>query len=274
MAGTRQGLARTFALSLICFGTLTVYTRAQPASGAVADDAVKQSQAPIGQPIERAPEPALAGAFQSAHALFREGKFAAAERQFAWIAEVRTGTTWGERSQYYLAECQYQQKNYTDALASWERLHTDYPATSYRDQIVRREYQLAQVWITWGKPVILNKKKAFVFARFHQGPPNDSTAKLALRALDAVRQTDPSGPLAADATIKIADYYMTQGDYDAAAAYYNQLLVEYPTSPFCPHARLRGVEARLRFYLLNHRDAAGLAVARGLAVGLWRALWP
>ena len=119
MAGTRHRMACTIAKLLTCVGTIAVYSQAQSSSAEVADDAVKNSHDPIGVSIQGAPNLPIAGEFQSAPTLFRLGKFAEAERQFAWIAEVRKGTTWGERSQYYVAECQYQQKKYIEALASW-----------------------------------------------------------------------------------------------------------------------------------------------------------
>ncbi len=178
------------------------------------------------------------GQFQSAPTLFREGKYAEAERQFAWIAQVRPGTTWGERSQYYLAECQYQQKKYLDALESLERLHLDYPATDYCDQLVRREYEIAQHWITWSKPAMLTGKKAVLRPDVHDAPRPANTEKLALRALEDVRRQQPHSQLAEEASIKVAEYYMARGDFDSAAAYYDQFIVEYRKSPLCPRARL------------------------------------
>jgi outer membrane protein assembly factor BamD len=99
------------------------------------------------------------GEFQSAPKLFRMGKFAEAERQLAWIAQVRRGTTWGERAQYYLAESQYQQKKYVQALESFERLYADYPATDYIRELVDREYEIAQLWLAQSDPQALAEKK-------------------------------------------------------------------------------------------------------------------
>jgi TolA-binding protein len=267
MTGIRQKMACTATLVLICVGTTAVNSGAQSSTAIVADDAVKKSQNPVGGLTREVPGPPVGGEFQSAPTLFRLGKFADAERQFAWIAAVRKGTTWGERSQYYLAECQYQQKRYAEALESFERLHTDYPQTDYRDQLVRREYEIAQRFITWAAPVVVTakKKKEFLLALFDHWPPMANTDGLALSALSAVRFHDPSGPLAENATIKIADYYMKNCDYKTAAAYYDQFIAEYPKSPHCPHARLAAVEARFRIYYLDQRDNAGLTMARELA---------
>ena len=270
MPGICQRMSRTVALLLICVATITVCRQAQSSTRSVTENDVKDPRDPIGGSTQGAPRLAVEGEFQSAPTLFRQGKFAEAERQFAWIAAVRKGTTWGERSQYYLAECQYQQKKYTEALQSFERLNTDYPATDYRDQFVRREYEIAQLSITWTKPKVRFAKNRGRL--FHEEPPGANAEKLALRALDAVRHSDPTGPLADDATIQIADYHMFNCEYDVATAYYELFIAEYRKSLFCPHARLAAVEARLRIYLLNHRDATGLLIARELAALYLRAV--
>jgi outer membrane protein assembly factor BamD (BamD/ComL family) len=264
-------LAYTLALPLIFLGTNATKTRAQSPSGVVAEDAVNKLQDPLGGPTQPAPTLKPDGQFQSAPTLFRQGKFAEAERQFAWIAQVRKGTTWGERSQYYLAECQYLQKKYVEALESLERLHFDYPATDYCDQLIRREYEIAQRWITWTKPAVLTRKKPLLHRDVGEGPPIFNTDKLTLRALAAVRQNNPSGPLADDAAIQIADYHMANADYDAAAAHYDQFIAEYRKSRYCPRARLAAIEARLRIYLLRHRDAPAMRLARELSKPLLRA---
>jgi tetratricopeptide (TPR) repeat protein len=270
MARTRRRMACTITKLVIC-GTIAVSIQAQSSFADAPAGAMKKSQDAQTGSIHGAPKFPIAGEFQSAPALFRQGKFAEAERQFAWIAQVRKGTTWGERSQYYVAECQYQQKKYIAALASWDRLLIDYPATNYRDQVIRREYEIAQLWITWDKPAFLPRKKAFLLPLFEIAPLRINTDQLAFWALCAIRQADPAGPLADRAHIKIAGYYMMQCDYDSAAAYYDLFLAEYPRSPLCPRARLGALEARLRIYLLNHHDAAGLKMARELAQWCLRA---
>jgi TolA-binding protein len=253
MARSLQRLALTAALLLVCVGTNSVQSWAQ----------ISTPYGPGAGSVHRAPTLSAGGEFESAPTLFRQGKFAEAERQFAWIAAVRTGTTWGERSQFYLAECQYQQKKYVEALQSFERLHTDYPATDYLDKLVRREYEIAQLWVTWGKPTLRTAKNRR--HHFDQGPPEADTRGLAFRALAAVWHNDPTGPLADQAAIKIADYYMANREYKAAATCYDQFLAGYLRSPFCPHARLGSVEARFRSYLLEHPDAAFLKLAREVA---------
>ncbi len=236
MAIIRPVLARTFAVLLIFLGTISTKTQAQPPSGVVVEAAANKLLDPLGGPTHPAPELKIDVQFQSAPTLFRQGKFAEAERQFAWIAQVRKGTTWGERSQYYLAECQYRQKKYVEALASLERLQLEYPATDYCNQLIRREYEIAQHSITWTKPAVLTGRNSPLPPNVDGGQRVASAEKLALRALENVRHHAPSSSLAAEASIKVAEYYMAKGDYASAAIYYDLFIAEYRKSPLCPRA--------------------------------------
>jgi TolA-binding protein len=265
MTRTSEWLACTLAMLLIFLGTITAESTAQSLSGLVADEAVNKLKDAIGGSGEEVPKLKFDGQVQSAPTLFRQGKFAEAEPQFAWIAKVRKGTTWGERSQYYLAECQYRQKKYVEALESLERLHLDYPATDYIDQLVRREHEIAQRFINWTKPPVLGGKKALLLPKVDEGPHGVNFEKLAIRALEDIRQQCPSNPLAADASMKLAEYYMAKGDYASAAAHYDQFVAENRKSPTCPRARLGAAEARVRIFLLNHHDTPGMRLARELA---------
>jgi outer membrane protein assembly factor BamD (BamD/ComL family) len=203
--------------------------------------------------------------FLSAPKLFRKGKFAEAESQFAWIAQARKGTTWGERGQYYLAECQYQQKKYVEAFESLQRLHVDYPATDYRDQLARREYEIAQFWLAEARGEDPAGKNPPVAVQVNGRPPLADTEKKALRAFEAARHHDPMGPLAGDAAVQIAEYYMRSRDFESAATYYAQFVADFPKNPLRPRARLRGIQARTCSFLATPRDTASLKMAREFA---------
>jgi outer membrane protein assembly factor BamD (BamD/ComL family) len=191
----------------------------------------------------------IAGEFQSAPALFRQGRYAEAERQFAWIAEVRRGTTWGERAQYYLAECQYRQKKYVKAFASFERLNTDYPATEHNDELIRREFEIARLWMAQCDPSTRADKKLPWIARLDGRLPFLFTRKLARDALAQVRRSNPTGELADDALIQIADDYLKGHEFDLAVACYDQFVAEYPRSPYRLYARIARIVAAIQLFV-------------------------
>jgi TolA-binding protein len=246
MSGTSHGSVRIVKLLLICAGTIPLQNEARSFAGLGAIGAVAGVQGPAERALQAPPNVELDGEILSAPELFRLGRFAEAEPQFSWIAAVRRGTTWGERAQYHLAECQYQQKRYVAALSSFERLHIDYPATGYLDDVVRREFEIAQLWITQLDQQTPADVKLPWFARLDGRLPVFRTRKFALEALEHVRQNDPGGPLADDAAVTIADYYMKRNEFDTAAQYYAQVVADYPKSPLHLYARRAGFQARIR----------------------------
>jgi TolA-binding protein len=248
MSGTSHGSVRIVKLLLICAGAFALQNEARSSDGQGALGAGTNVQGPADRPLQAPRNVQLDGAIRSAPELFRLGRFAEAEPQFAWIAAVRRGTSWGERAQYHLAECQYQQKRYFAALSSFERLHTEYPATEYIDDLVRREYEIAQLWMTQVDHQTPADKKLPWFARLDGRLPLFGTRKFALEALEHIRQNDRTGPLAADAAVKIADYYMKRNEFDTAAQYYAQVVAEFPKSPLYLYARRGALHARIRSY--------------------------
>jgi outer membrane protein assembly factor BamD (BamD/ComL family) len=249
MSGTSHGSVHSVKLLLICAGTIALQNEARSSAELGALDAGTSVQEPADRPLQAPPNVQLDGEIRSAPELFRLGRFAEAEPQFAWIAAVRRGTTWGERAQYHLAECQYQQKRYFAALSSFERLHTEYPATGYIDDVVRREYEIGQLWMTQLDQQTPANKKLPWFARIDGRLPLFGTRKFALEALEHVRHNDPTGPLADDAAVEIADYYMKRNEFDTAAQYYALILAEYPKSPRCLYARRAAFHARIRSFI-------------------------
>jgi hypothetical protein len=258
MARACHGLACVAALLAACGGTIGAESVAQPSFRVVADDAVKKSQEAAGLPV--------GGDFQGVFELFREGRFAEAERRFAWIARVRKNSTWGERAQFYLAECQFQQKKYVGALESYERLHDDYPATDHLDALVHREYEIARFWLAQSEPGLPAAQRLPWTARLGGRLPLSDVRGAALRALEYVEHNNPEGPLADDAAIRIADWYMERRDYATAALYYDQFLEFYGRrkSPLRSRARLGAVEARIRADLETGWDVTVEAMS-GLA---------
>jgi TolA-binding protein len=217
---------------------------------------------PFAKPV---PNPEADAEFQAALKLFQQGKLAEAEKQFAKIAKKRKGTTWGENSQYYLAECQFQRKKYVDAHESFERLHADYSGTTdYLEKLTKREYEIAHIWFAQTDPKTPPEQRIPWYGRFDGTRPIIDTEGSALKALEHVRQNAPDGPLADDAGIEIADYYMNHNDFESAALYYDQFIANYRKSPYLQRAQLAAIEARMKGYLGPEYDASGLEKARDL----------
>jgi outer membrane protein assembly factor BamD (BamD/ComL family) len=209
-----------------------------------------------------APNPEADEEFRAAETLFQQGKLKDAEAAFKKLAKKRKDTPWGEKSQYYLAETQYQQGKYTSAHNSFEQLHADYAATVYLEKLVAREYEIAQYWLSFSDPGRKPPKDAAWTDRINGRRPLLDTGGYAMRVLEHVRQNDPQGPLADDATLQMADYHFAIGDYDAAAGYYDELLTGHPKSPYVQRAQLASIDSKMKGYLGPDYDGTGLEQAR------------
>jgi len=196
--------------------------------------------------------------------LYQRGDLAKAESALAKIARNRKETPWGEKAQFYLAETQYQRKKYINAHESFEKLVADYPGTQYLDKLVSREYALAQLWLSQDDPDLKPEDKLPWYSRFTGGQPMIDAKGQGLKALEHVRHHNPTGPLADDAVMQIADYHMATTDYETAAIYYDQLISDHPKSPFLQKAQLAAIDARMKGYLGPEYDGEGLEQARDL----------
>jgi outer membrane protein assembly factor BamD (BamD/ComL family) len=215
------------------------------------------------KPMTKAPkDPKADLELQSALTLFQQGKLEEAEKAYTKIAKDRKSTAWGETAQYYLAETQYQRGKYVAAHDSFEKLHADYPVTEYLDKLVSREYAIAQLWMQQDDPKAPKDKVLPWYSRFEGRLPIIDTQGYALKALEHVRHNDPTGPLADDAALQIAEYYVNHHDYESASLYYDQFIAEYPKSPFLQKVQHASIDTRLKAYLGPEYDASGLEKAR------------
>jgi len=208
------------------------------------------------------PDPVVEAEFKAAEQLYQRGKLAEAEEAFARIARVRKETWPGERAQFYLAETQYQRGRLVAANDSYVKLVTTYPGTRFLEKSVDREYTIGLKWLAThegsGKP----EDRLPASARTTGGLPLVDTGGFALAALEHVRQHDPTGPLADDALMRIADYHYNIADYDTAAEYYDQLIQNDPKSPFLQRAHMASIDAKMKAYIGPEYDGSGLEQAK------------
>jgi outer membrane protein assembly factor BamD (BamD/ComL family) len=213
------------------------------------------------QKTRSAPDPATEAEFNTGKKLYDEGKLEEATKIFAAIAkrEVKKVSPWGEKAQYYLAETYFKRQKFVDAESAYETLFAKYPGTVYRDALVSREYEIAQIWLKHENP----KEKPFPWlAHFDGRLPVIDTDSYAVKALEHVYLHDPLGPLADDAMLRKADHYQIAKDYESASLFYDQLIVEYPKSPYLRRAQLSSIDAKMKGYIGPEYDASGLDQAR------------
>ena len=208
-----------------------------------------------------APDPLAEAEFAAAKKRYDAGDLARALKLLTPLAnrEVKKGTPWGEKAQWWKAETEFKMQKYVDAHDSYEILFKQYGGTEYYQQIAEREYQIAQIWLSTDDPKV---KPMDWMSRFDGRQPLVDTSGHALKVLDHVRNHDPLGPLADDAALRTADHYHTKGDYATAAVFYDQLLAEDAKSEYRERAQLSSIDSKMKGYVGPEYDVSGLEQAR------------
>ena len=208
-----------------------------------------------------APDPASEAELAAAMKPFEAKDYPRAEPLLAALAqrEIKKGSPWGEKAQFYLAESQYLQQKFVAAMDSYEVLYKKYNATEYKDRLIAREFDISQKWLAHEDP----KAKALPFKARIDGrmPPLDPTG-YAIKGLEHVREHDPNGPLADYAALRTADHYHAVGNYEEAAIFYDQLLDTHKKSPLRERAQLSSIDAKVKGYIGPEYDVSGLDSAK------------
>jgi outer membrane protein assembly factor BamD (BamD/ComL family) len=212
------------------------------------------------QEVDEDAQKELDGAF--AH--YEAGRLSQAESAFSKIARSRKGTPYAEKALFYMAESQFKRQKYVAAHETYDRLFAEHPGTLHLDDLVSREYEIAQIWLAQGDPGAKPEQKLPWYTHFTGEQPVLDASGMALKALEHVRHRRSDGPLADDALMQIADFHMKAADYESAALYYDEMIETHPKSPFAYKAYVGAIDARMKAYLGPDYDGEGLEQARGL----------
>ena len=175
------------------------------------------------------------------------------------------GSAVEERAQFMLGESLYMQGLFPEASDSYETLVQRYPSTRYLDAVTRRQFLISRNWLGFSgadlksggdieqagyetataaaDPKTAPKTPGFFNPRDPSKPTFD-TAGRARQTLTNIWINDPTGPLADDALMLIANDNFRRKNYSEAARHYEILREQYPESPHIENAYL--LEGRVR----------------------------
>ena len=193
--------------------------------------------------------------------LFRAQKFAEATKKFKEAASRWPDSRLQQDAMFYQAESEFYNRQYSEAVDAYEKLLENYPSSPHLDQVIRRQFEIAQYW-----------------EKHHQWQPHwattpnllDETRPLfdtlghALKTYENIRLNDPTGPLADDAIMASANSYFLRGRYGDADYQYELLRNEYPRSEHQFEAHILGLQCKLRKYQGANYDETPLLEAKQL----------
>jgi len=236
--------------------------------------------------------PEAMAAYQKGEELFKQKRYVEAETVF-WkeCAEKFAVYPIREDSLFMVAECLYFQEKYAKAQDKYDLCIKEYSTTRHLDEISRRKFEIARIWLKFPdnitatdvKPVNFDDPGSTPLPETNYKEPTDWTYRVpilpnftdgkrpmfdtqgrALEALKSIWLNDPTGPLADDALMLSASYYLRKGDYTEADHLYELLRKEFPKSPHVENAYVLGAYVKLMSYQGPEYDATELREAKKL----------
>lgn len=126
-----------------------------------------------------------------------------------------------EGRSYFFAE------DYPKSEDAFTRLVKEYPRTKYLDSTQKHRFEIAQYWVQYNQVA----PASFYYLNWtdNKRPLND-TGGHGRRVWEKMRLDDPTGVLADDVTMAIANEAFQRGDFETAAETYEDLRLTYPDS--------------------------------------------
>lgn len=170
--------------------------------------------------------------------------FGAAE-YFSEAAERWPESTLEQNALYYAGEAYFFADYYSKSNHHFELLLKHHPNSRYLDQVQQRRFAIAQYWLDE-----YNKTRPgwYVVNITDTSRPRNDLFGHAMKVFDRIRLDDPTGKLADDATLALANAYFAEGKYFKADEYYTDLRKTFPSSEHQFTAHFVGLKAKLLIY--------------------------
>jgi len=214
-------------------------------------------------PFTKSPDAELARQrYHEANRLFDAQKYAEAAEAYQEAAERAPGTGLEEDAMLMTGEAYFFANRYPDANKAFETLLKKYSNSRHLDKVVKRQFSMAQYWYEHHRrhglwPVVPN---FFDAKRFYFDDKGH-----AMRTLNNIRLNDPTGPLADDALMALANMHFLSGRWEDADYHYNLVRREYPESEHQFQAHLLGLQCKLQIYQGPDYDGTPLEESDKLA---------
>ena len=184
-------------------------------------------------------------AMKEGEALFLQKNYLEAAKKFATAASRWPDSPLEERALFMQGESEFFADQYPKAHDTYGGLLKKHTNTRHLDTVSAREFAMGRYWEqlytakpTWPTtPNVTDKSR-----------PLFDTKGYAIQAYERVRIHDPTGPLADDSVMALANLYFRSGQFEDAAYQYDVLCREYPNSEHQRNAHLLGLQSKMRVY--------------------------
>lgn len=181
-------------------------------------------------------------AYEKALSLYEQEKWDDAASAFETVLSIGRGTEIAEDSQYYLATCYFNNRNYLLAASEFERFSLFYPESERRQEV---DYMIARSYYELSPRFKLDQsytRQAIEnFRVYISRYPGTAEADSAGMRIDELRNK------LARKVHEAGDFYKRIARYNAAAIYYGQVIEQYPESRWAEIALVEQMEAYILY---------------------------
>lgn len=175
----------------------------------------------------------------------RNGLFTGAAPMFEEAAERWPDSALAMDALFMAGESMFFADDYTKANHYYELLIKRFPNNRYMDVVDQRRFAIARFWLETNR----ENPEPFYYVNFlDQTRPWKDARGNGLRVFDKIRIDDPTGRLADDATLALANEHFADGRYYKADEYYTDLRKAYTSSEHLFLAYFLGLKTKLSAY--------------------------
>jgi len=172
-------------------------------------------------------------------------QFLAAAKRFEKAAKGWPKSRLEQDALFMVGESYFFADRYPKAEAAYEQLLKQHPHSRYLDQVQPRRFAMAEYWLSLSRE---DPQSFYELNVADASRPGRDTYGHALRIFNRIRLDDPTGRLADDATMAIANAHFANGQFLLADEHFTDLRKTFPSSEFQYHAHLLGMKSKLLTY--------------------------
>jgi outer membrane protein assembly factor BamD (BamD/ComL family) len=228
--------------------------------GLLGDAGFRQKVSGLKESVGLGPDHAQSQAdFNADEEAFRLEKYNDAAKSYKKAAAGWPDSEIEQDAMFKMAESYFFAAKYSKATNAYEKLLRKYPNSPHLDKVITRQFAIARYWEQYQN---YNPNWVTTPNLIDNTRPLFDTLGRAMKNYENIRLNDPTGPLADDAIMAMANSYFLRGRYIDADQQYDLLRKEYPRSDHQFEAHILGLQCKLRKYQGPSYDGTPLEEAQ------------